>query len=106
MIIVVFVITFALPLAIAFDAKMVIGHPCQFAVAATGFKQTLRQRNACRYTIKVHFLYSNGFKMIDVFKRGHRLEISNGVAVFFLNFLVVTACFAIIDKVVMYSTST
>src|SRR5579863_2699274 len=102
-VIIVLVVTFPRPAIVAFDTKMVVGYPGQLAVPAARFKQALRQCNTGGYAIQIHFLDSYRFKMVDIFKRGHRLEAGYGFAILFLYLLVVLMRLAVADEAIMHS---
>src|ERR1700744_4353732 len=84
-VIVVFIITLALPFRITFNTEMIIGYFGQFTITAARFEQSLRKGDARRNTVKIHFLYGNSFKSINIGKGGIRNIGSDCILLLFLN---------------------
>ena len=55
------------PIVMALDSKVVVSLYCKFRQSISGFKESLSKRDAGRNAAAVHFLYSQGSKLLDVF---------------------------------------
>src|ERR1700744_1835561 len=67
--VIVFIINFSTPGVASFYAEMVVSHARQLAVTAARFIKPLRQGNAGRDTIGLHFLYGDVPVLVNILNR-------------------------------------